>query len=65
VHLDSPDHGIVIQKLSPFSVRTLSVHHTTTQNLVDIPVSCEFPDLFPDDLHDMLPDHDAEFTIEL
>jgi hypothetical protein len=41
------------------------VHHTVAQNLEDIPVACEFPDVFPEDLSGMPPDRDVEFTIEL
>jgi hypothetical protein len=41
------------------------LHHTTAQNLEDIPVACEFPDVFPEDLPRMPPDRDVEFVIEL
>jgi hypothetical protein len=41
------------------------MHHTVTQNLEDIPVACEFPDVFPEDLPDMPPDRDVEFIIKL
>jgi hypothetical protein len=41
------------------------LHHTTAQNLEDIPVACEFPDVFPEDLPRMPPDQDVEFVIEL
>jgi hypothetical protein len=30
-----------------------------------IPVVCEFPDVFPDDLPGLPPDRDVEFVIEL
>jgi hypothetical protein len=33
--------------------------------LEDIPVVCEYPDVFPDDLPGMPPDRDVEFVIEL
>jgi hypothetical protein len=65
VHLDSPIHGIDVLQLSPSSVATPSVHQTTTQNLKDIPVARDFPDVFLDDLPDMPLDRDIEFTIEL
>jgi hypothetical protein len=42
-----------------------SVHHTTTQNLEDIPVACEFPDVFPNDMPGMPPDREVKFTIKL
>ena len=33
--------------------------------LCDIPVVCEFPDVFPDELPSLPPDRDVEFKIEL
>jgi hypothetical protein len=36
-----------------------------TVQLEDIPVVCEYPDVFPDDLPGMPPDRDVEFVIEL
>jgi hypothetical protein len=36
-----------------------------TIQLEDIPVVCEYPDVFPDDLPGMLPDRGVEFVIEL
>jgi hypothetical protein len=35
------------------------------KSLADIPVVCEFPDVFPDDLPGLPPDQDMEFKIEL
>jgi hypothetical protein len=65
VHLESPAHGSVVLKLpSPTSIAS-TLHHTAAQNLKDIPVACEFPDVLLDDLLGMPPDRDVEFTIEL
>jgi hypothetical protein len=36
-----------------------------SSDLTSIPVVCEFPDVFPDDLSGLPPDRDVEFTIEL
>ena len=36
-----------------------------TTTLYDIPVVCEFPDVFPDELPSLPPDRDVEFKIEL
>jgi hypothetical protein len=36
-----------------------------TIQLEDIPVVCEYPDVFPDNLSGMPPDRDVEFVIEL
>jgi hypothetical protein len=38
---------------------------TVTVQLEDIPVVCEYPYVFPDDLPGMPPDRDVEFVIEL
>jgi hypothetical protein len=65
VHLDFPIHGIDVLQLLSSSVATPSVHHTTAQNLEDILVACEFPDVFSDDLSGMPSNWDVEFTIEL
>jgi hypothetical protein len=59
VHLDSPMHGIHVLQLSASSVTTPSIHHTAAQNLEDIPVACEFSDVFSEDLPDMPPDRDV------
>jgi hypothetical protein len=65
VQLDSPLYGTQVLQLSVIPVATLSIHHTTAQNLDDIPVACEFPDVFPEDLPGMPLDRDVEFVIEL
>jgi hypothetical protein len=65
MHLESPTHGSVVLKLpSPTSI-ALALHHTAAQNLEDIPVACEFPNVFPEDLSGMPPDQDVVFIIEL
>jgi hypothetical protein len=65
VHLESSVHSVATLQLSLPSVAPPSIYHTTAQNLEGIPVVCEFPDVFPDDLPGMPPDRDVEFTIEL
>jgi hypothetical protein len=65
VRLDSLEHGSVTLQFTLTPVPTASTHHTVTQNLEDIPVFWEFPDVFPKDLPGMPPDRDVEFTIEL
>jgi hypothetical protein len=46
VQLDSPLYGTQVLQLSAIPVATPSIHHTAAQNLEDIPVACEFPDVF-------------------
>jgi hypothetical protein len=65
VQLDSLDHGVVVLQLSSPLSTTPSLYHATDQKLEDIRVACEFLDVFPEDLPDMPPDWDVEFTIEL
>ena len=49
--------------------RDISLHNTANATLAkaieDLPVVCEFPDVFPDDLPGLPPDRDVEFKIEL
>jgi hypothetical protein len=65
MQLSTPDHGMVTLQLSSSTTVAPSVHRTTTQNLEDIPVAREFPDVFPEDLLGMPPGQEVEFTIEL
>jgi hypothetical protein len=65
VHLGSSTHGSDSLRLPSPTFIALALHHTTAQNLEDIPVACEFPDVFSEDLSRMPPDRDVEFVIEL
>jgi hypothetical protein len=65
VHLESPTHGSVVLQLPSPASTTSALHHTAAQNLKDISVACEFPDVFSEDLPGMPPDRDVEFTIKL
>jgi hypothetical protein len=65
VHLGSSTRDSVSLRLpSPTSIAS-ALHHTTTQNLEDILIACEFPNVFSEDLPGMPPDRDVEFIIEL
>jgi hypothetical protein len=64
-HLESPAHGNVVLQFPLPTSTTSALHHTAAQNLEDIPVACEFLDVFPEDLPGMPPDWVVEFTIEL
>jgi hypothetical protein len=65
VHLESLAHGSVVLKLQPPTSTVSTLQHTTAQNLKDILVACEFPNIFPEDLSCMPLDRDVEFIIEL
>jgi hypothetical protein len=41
------------------------VFKTIVQEIQDIPVVCEFPDVFPEDLPRLPPERDVKFVIEL
>jgi hypothetical protein len=41
------------------------VYEATIPEIKDIPVVCEFPDVFPEDLPGLPPERDVEFVIEL
>ena len=43
----------------------VAAHVEASPNLVSIPVVCEFPDVFPEDLPGLPLDRDVEFFIEL
>jgi len=40
-----------------------TMNAVTSRAIEDIPVVCEFPDVFPDDLPGLPPDRDVEFKI--
>jgi hypothetical protein len=65
VQLESPTHGSVSLRLPSPTTIASALHHTTAQNLEDIPVACEFPNVFLEDMLGMPPDQDVEFVIEL
>jgi hypothetical protein len=65
VHLDSPMYGKVILHLHAVCRIKASLHHVVELKLEDIHVVREFPDVFPDDLHEMPPERAIEFKIEL
>jgi hypothetical protein len=41
------------------------INEAIIQEIKDIPVVCEFPDVFPEDLPGLPPERDVEFVIEL
>ena len=65
VHIKSSIHGCMTLHLKDHMSLTPTVNQVESKKLADIPVVCEYPDVFPDDLPGMPPDRDVEFTIEL
>jgi len=65
VHIDSPLYGSMALNLMDHISSTPTVNQVEAKNLAEIPVVCEYPDVFPDDLPGMPPDRKIEFAIEL
>jgi hypothetical protein len=63
--IDSPYHGAITLYLSQQKYLHSCTYAITCFKVKDIPVVCEYPDVFPDDLPRMPPDRDIEFIIEL
>ena len=60
------EQGVEVKFASnPSSARANQVNCLTEVGLEQVPVVCEYPDVFPDELPGMPPDRDIEFIIEL
>jgi hypothetical protein len=65
VEIDSPNHEATILYLPQRECNTSCAYAVEGINLKDIPIVCEYPDVFPDDLPGIPPNRDIEFIIEL
>jgi hypothetical protein len=65
VEIDSPEHEPTILYLPQREYINSCTYAATGIKLKDIPIICEYPDVFLDDLPGMPPDWDIEFIIEL
>jgi hypothetical protein len=65
VEIDSPEHEPTILYLPQWEYINSCTYAATGIKLKDIPIVCEYPDVFPNDLPGMPPDRDIEFIIEL
>jgi hypothetical protein len=65
VEIGSPGNEPTLLYLPPPKSFNSCTYATSGVKLEDIPVVCEYPDVFPDDLPGMPPDRDIEFIIEL
>jgi hypothetical protein len=63
--INSPEHEPTILYLPQQKYLNPCTYATIGIKLKDIPIVCEYPDLFPDDLPGLPPDRDIEFIIEL
>ena len=59
VHIKSSIHGCMTLHLKDHMSLTPTVNQVEGKKLADIPVVCEYPDVFPDDLPGMPPDRDG------
>jgi hypothetical protein len=65
IEIDSPHNGATTLYLPQQEYCYSCVSAITDIKLEDMPIVCEYPDVFPDDLPGMPPDRDIEFIIEL
>jgi hypothetical protein len=65
LEINSPFVGNSILYLPPTGHKGSCVYAAITTQLEDIPVVCEYTDVFPDELPGLPPDRDVEFVIEL
>jgi hypothetical protein len=65
IEIDSPYGGAITLILPPPECLHPCTYAITDIKVKDIPIVCEYPDVFPDDLPGMPPDRDIEFIIEL
>jgi len=65
IQLNSPTYGPMDIPLFQHEIPTRAVYHLKAKTLEEIPVVCEYPDVFPEDLPGKPPDRDIEFVIEL
>jgi len=61
----TPKDSIVLVQLPGQETMSQTVNATSAMPLEEIPVVCDYPDVFPDDLPGLPPDRDIEFVIEL
>jgi hypothetical protein len=65
MEINSPEHDTTILYLPQWECSNYCAYAVEEIKLKDIPIVCEYPDVFPNDLPGMPPDRDVEFIIEL
>ena len=61
----TPKDSIVLVQLPGHETLSWTVNAMSAKPLEEIPVVCDYPDVFSDDLAGLPPDRDVEFVIEL
>ncbi|XP_073277669.1 uncharacterized protein [Primulina huaijiensis] len=56
---------LMLRGYQAFLASIISAPVTTSQTVADVPVVRDFPDVFPDDVAGIPPDHQVEFSIDL
>jgi hypothetical protein len=57
---------IEVEPLKPRDVpRVYNLNNLEKRTLEDVPIICEYPDVFPEELPGLPPDRDVEFVIDL
>ena len=65
IEINSPTHGTFALFLPSLIQKNLTTQATDLYQLEEIPVVCQYPDVFPEDLPGMPSDREVEFGIEL
>jgi hypothetical protein len=65
IEINSPHQGATTLYLPQQEYLHSCAYAITDIKVKDIPIVCDYPDVFPDDLPGMPPDRDIEFIIEL
>ena len=56
---------VLLVQLPTNEALSRAVNETSAESIKEVPVVCDFPDVFPADLPGLPPDWDVEFAIEL
>lgn len=56
---------ISVKQENQVLVMLASLKVESEAKIVNLPIVCEFPDVFPDDTGDLIPNHEVEFAIDL
>jgi len=65
VHINSRAHGSTVLPLTKYKAHNTTINKLEGKSLEEIPVVCDYSDVFPEDLPGLPPDRDVEFVIEL
>ena len=58
-------HRYLVKGCSAFLAYVMDAAKESKKTVKDVPIVCEYPDIFPDDLPGLPPDRQVEFRIDL